>query len=56
MVSTEGKLSLAASRDGSFGHFPPWGNPGAESKGSVRPSHTFVLIKKTGNYRYVEHA
>jgi hypothetical protein len=42
---------MAASRDGLFGHFPPWDNQGATGKGSLRPPRTFTLIKKTGNYR-----
>jgi len=47
---------MIASRVGSFAHFPPWDNQGASGKGSVRPSQTFALIKKTGNYRYIEAA
>jgi adenylate cyclase len=43
-------MSMAASRDGLFGHFPPWGNQGAKGKGSSRLSPTFLLLRKTGNY------
>jgi hypothetical protein len=53
VVSGNGKLSMAASRDGLFGHFPPWDNQGATGKGSLRPSRTFTLIKKPGNYSYL---
>jgi len=39
---------MAASREGLFGHFPPWDNQGATGKGSLRLSRTFTLIKKPG--------
>jgi hypothetical protein len=51
VVSTEGKLSMAASGTGGFGHFPPWGNQGAKGKPSSRSSPTFLPLRKIGNYR-----
>src|SRR5216684_7825032 len=39
---------MAASGTGSFGHFPPWDNQGAEGKGSSRSFRPFALIKKPG--------
>jgi hypothetical protein len=51
-VSTNGKLSMAVPLAGWFGHFPPWGNQGTQSKGSACCSESFKLIKKTGNYSF----
>jgi hypothetical protein len=43
---------MAVSRIGLFGHFPPWNNQGAESKGSSRSSLPLNLLRKPGNYSY----
>jgi hypothetical protein len=39
-------MSMAASEDGLFGHFPPWGNQGAKGKSSSRSSPNIHAAQK----------